>query len=97
MQNPNWGLWYPLSRFFASHNSEFKNCAKYKILATQNCQFKIFENQNPERKILEIQNSEFMAFQGQNPELKILEDQNPEFTISKMPKSWIQDFGTKKS
>lgn len=97
MQNPNWGLWYPLSRFFASHNSEFKNCAKYKILATQNRQFKIFENQNPERKILEIQNSEFMAFQGQNPELKILEDQNLEFTISKMTKSWIQDFGTKKS
>lgn len=51
-------------RYFESHNHEFKNFAKYKILATPNPEFKILENRN----------FEFMISESQNPELKILPD-----------------------
>lgn len=51
-------------RYFESHNHEFKNFVKYKILATPNPEFKILENRN----------FEFMISESQNPELKILPD-----------------------
>lgn len=47
-------------RYFESHNHEFKNFAKYKILATPNPEFKILENRN----------FEFMISESQNPEIE---------------------------